>query len=284
MRITLTGSTGHVTKPLAKRLINSGHEVTIISSKEERTAEITALGAKAAIGNVSDVAFLTKAFTDADVVYTMVPPDFSVPDLREYFAKTGNNYAAALIAGGVQRVVNLSSMGAHLDKGVGAIAGAHDVEQALRVIKNIIHLRAPFFYYNFYNSIDLIKQQGFMGGNYNSDTRLLMVHHEDIAAVAAEEIQRPFSGQRIRYVLSDERKAGEVALILGKAIGQPSLPWVEFSDEQALLGMTQSGMPEHIAKNFIETATAVRKGILWEEYDKTRVKLEVFANEFAAAF
>ena len=33
MKITITGALGHISKPLAKELIDNGHSVTIISSK-----------------------------------------------------------------------------------------------------------------------------------------------------------------------------------------------------------------------------------------------------------
>jgi uncharacterized protein YbjT (DUF2867 family) len=74
MKITTTGSLGNVAKPLVKKLIAAGHEVTVISTKDDRTSEIEALGAKAAIGSISDEAFLTEAFSGADAVYTMMPP------------------------------------------------------------------------------------------------------------------------------------------------------------------------------------------------------------------
>ena len=62
MKITLTGSLGNISKPLADILIKNGHEVTIISSDSKKVSDIEALGAKAAIGSVLDVAFLTDAF------------------------------------------------------------------------------------------------------------------------------------------------------------------------------------------------------------------------------
>jgi Trk K+ transport system NAD-binding subunit len=61
MKITLTGSLGNISKPLAEILIKNGHEVTIISSDSKKVSDIEALGAKAAIGSVSDVSFLTQA-------------------------------------------------------------------------------------------------------------------------------------------------------------------------------------------------------------------------------
>ena len=292
MKITLTGSLGNISKPLAKQLIDAGHQVTIISSNQDKITDIEALGATAAIGSVADVDFLTKVFTGANVVYTMVPPNFDASNYRQYVAGIGKNYAEAMHRSGVSRMVNLSSIGAHLDKGTGPIKGVHDVEIALNKLENVAikHLRAPFFYINFYSNIDMIRHQGFLGTNYDSNTRLIMVHPEDIVAAAAEEIQHPFTGKSVRYLASDDRTTGEIAAILGAAIGKPELQWVEFTDEQTLNGMMQGGLPEEMAKNFVEMGTAVRSGKLWEDYDlnkpiiASKRKLEVFAKEFADRF
>ena len=78
MKIILTGSLGHISKPLAQELVQKGHAVTVISSKPEKQKDIEALGAAAAIGSVEDVNFLATTFTGSGAVYTMVPPpDFS---------------------------------------------------------------------------------------------------------------------------------------------------------------------------------------------------------------
>jgi len=292
MKITITGSLGNISKPLAKQLISAGHQLTIISSNAEKVAAIEALGATAAIGLVTDVDFLTKAFTGADAVYTMVPPNFGASNYREYVGSIGKNYAEAVAKAGVSRVVNLSSIGAHLNAGTGPIAGNHDVELELNKLSNVAvkHLRAPFFYVNFLSNIDMIRHMGILGANYPATARLVMVHPEDIAAVAAEELLQEFTGKSVRYLVSDDRTLGPIATVLGTAIGKPELPWVEFTDEQALNGMLQNGLPPEIARNFVEMGTAIRSGVLWEDYDQNKPKvkgsinLEAFAEEFADRF
>jgi len=292
MKITITGSLGNISKPLAKQLIKAGHQLTIISSNAEKVAAIEALGATAAIGLVTDVDFLTKAFTGADAVYTMVPPNFGASNYREYVGSIGKNYAEAVAKAGVSRVVNLSSIGAHLNAGTGPIAGNHDVELELNKLSNVAvkHLRAPFFYVNFLSNIDMIRHMGILGANYPATARLVMVHPEDIAAVAAEELLQEFTGKSVRYLVSDDRTLGPIATVLGTAIGKPELPWVEFTDEQALNGMLQNGLPPEIARNFVEMGTAIRSGVLWEDYDQNKPKvkgsinLEAFAEEFADRF
>jgi uncharacterized protein YbjT (DUF2867 family) len=292
MKITLTGSLGNISKPLAIQLIAAGHQVTVISSSADKKARIESLGAIPAIGTITDTDFLTAAFSGADAVYTMVPPDLAAPDLLQYFTSTGKNYAAAIRRSGVQRVVHLSSMGAHLDPGPGPIGGAREVEAILNGLEGVSvkYLRAPFFFINFYNNIDMIRHMGILGSNYPAQTKLVLVHPEDLAAAAAEEIQSGFTGKSIRYVVSDERSSGEVASVLGNAVGKPELPWVAFSDEEALQGIIQGGMPESIAKLLVEVGVAVRSGKVWEDYmalggrPSGKRKLEDFAGEFAEIF
>jgi len=292
MKITVTGSLGNISKPLAKQLIAAGHQVTVVSSNAEKIADIEALGAIAAIGSIADAAFLTKAFNGADAVYTMIPPNFGASNYRQYVGGSAKNYAEAIKKAGVTRVVNLSSIGAHINGGTGQISGVHDAEIILNELENVAvkHLRAGFFYLNFFSNINMIKNLGFIGSNYDSNTRLIMVHPEDIAAAVAEEIQQPFTGKSVRYITSDECTTGEVATILGAAIGKPDLQWVEFTDDQALNGMLQAGLPPEISKNFVEMGVALRNGILWEDYDTKhnthsgKIKLEDFAKEFAQTF
>ena len=93
MNIIITGSLGHIGKPLTEELVQKGHHVTVISSKPQKQADIEAVGATAAIGSVEDVAFLTATFTGADAVFCMIPPNFSQPDQVTYYSRIGNHYA-----------------------------------------------------------------------------------------------------------------------------------------------------------------------------------------------
>ena len=292
MKITLTGSLGNISKPLAKKLIGAGHQVTLISSNGSKIDAIKALGATPAIGSVNDVEFVAEAFSGADVVYTMVPDNHGAANYREYIAGIGHVYAEAIKISGVKRVVNLSSIGAHLPSGTGPIAGLHDVENTFAGLDGVAvkHLRAAYFYFNFYGNVDMIKNAGIIGSNYSADTKIVLVHPNDIADAAAEELQQDITGKSIRYVSSDERTAGSVAKILGSAIGKPGLPWVEFSDEEEYNGLVQAGLPEEIASVYTEMGASTRSGKLYEHYFANRpaqlgkTKLEDFAVEFAKTF
>ena len=216
MKITLTGSLGNISKPLAQILISAGHQVTIISSSADKVKAIEDLGATAAIGSVDDIDFLTKAFTGADAIYLMCPPSYSTNDYRAYISGIGSKYAAAIKASGVTQVVNLSSIGAHLPDGTGPIKGLHDIEQLFNTLEGVYvkHMRPAYFYTNLYGNIDMIKHAGIIGANYSDSATLVMVHPKDIALAIAEEIQQPLTGKSVRYVTSDVRTTAEVATAL----------------------------------------------------------------------
>lgn len=270
MKITVTGSLGNISGPMAAALVKAGHEVTVVSSNQNKKAEIEAIGAIAAIGSVADVDFLTGAFKGADVVYTMVPQQHDSNDYKGFIRATAKNLAEAVKAAGVRHVVNLSSIGAHLPAGTGPIAGMHDAEEILNQLDGVIikHLRPASFYYNFFANIGMIQHGGILGGNYPATTRLVLVHPKDIADAAFEEITSPFTERSIRYVASDEKTAAEVTAIIGAAIGKPELPWIEFTDEQSIGGMQQAGLSEDVAKSLTEMGNAINSGIVWEDYDK----------------
>ncbi len=292
MKITLTGSLGNITKPLAEILVAKGYEVKIISSNADRAEAIKALGAIPLIGSITDTAFLTAAFAGADAVYTMVPPNFAAPNFRTYIKSIGENYAVAIKEAGVKKVVNLSSVGADLSGGTGPIAGLHDVENIYATLDGVAvkHLRAGYFYINFLANVDMVKHANILGSNFGADAKLVLVHPRNIAEVAAETLESSFTGKSVLYVASDDQSTpADVAKALGTAVGKPELPWVEFNDEDAFNGMTGAGLPEEIAKNYVEMGDAIRSNVLFVDYYKNRpvlggASLQDFAAEFAAAY
>lgn len=290
-KYVISGSVGHISKPIITGLVKAGNSVSVITSNKDRAEEIESLGAKARVGSLQDVAFLTSAFQGADAVYTMIPPIWQTSNWRASQLEISKNYESALRASGTKYVVNLSSIGAHEPNGVGPVSGLYDFEQLLNKIPglNVRHLRPSFFYYNFLAQIGLIKQAGIMGANYGSGEKIFLVHTRDIATAALEELSKlNFAGNSTRYILGDERSGQEIASTLGKAIGK-DLNWVEFTDDQQKQGLLGAGLPETIASGYTEMGVALRTGIMQSDARKNKpalssTKLEDFAKEFAAAF
>lgn len=296
MKITITGSLGHIGKPLTQELVQKGYTVTVISSNPEKQKDIEAIGAISAIGSLEDVDFITSSFAGADVVYCMVPPanyfDRSL-DLLGYYRKLGNNYAKAIKQTGVKSVVNLSSIGGHLDKGNGILLGAHHVENILNELSSdvaITHIRPTEFYYNLLPQVHSAKNNGFIASNIGNEVVNSWVSPKDIASAIAEEITTPLSGRKVRYVASEELTYNELASVLGEAIGKPDLKWVKLTDEQMLDGLIAVGMQPKIAAGLTEMYAAVNSGLLYEDYNlhkpiiMGKIKAKDFAKDFATGY
>ncbi|WP_159477782.1 NAD(P)H-binding protein [Dyadobacter sp. 3J3] len=319
MKIIITGSLGNVSKPLATELVQNGHTVSVISSNPAKQKEIEALGAEAAIGSIEDVAFLTQTFAGADVVYCMLPPfkfrEDPNLDARAEAFRLATNYTQAIRQAGVKRVVHLSSIGAHLEKGNGLLAFHFIAEKVFRALPSdvaITHMRPVGFYYNLFDFIETIKGEGFLDSfigkiltikyyglvgfiqgkrglimsNYGAGDKMPWVSPVDIAAAVAEEITNPVKNRKVRYVASEDLTCREIAGILGNAIGKPYLKWETISDKQMLSALQQYGVPFSLAKDITEMNASMHNGLIFEDYYKNvptlgKVKLKEFAKEFS---
>jgi uncharacterized protein YbjT (DUF2867 family) len=298
MNIVITGSLGHIGKPLTIDLIKKGHTVTVITSKSERKPAIEALGANAAVGSFFDVNFLTKTFKGADIVYLMeawegIGSAFDKHvDFVAAFEQIGNNYKNAVKQSGVKKLVHLSSIGAHTDQGTGSLYLHNKVESVLRKLPedvSIKFMRPVGFYTNLFRSLDTIKSDLAIISTYSGDKKEPWVSPLDIAATIAEEMEKPFIGNSVHYLASDEVSPNEVAKLLGEAINQPELKWIEISDKQMLEGMLSAGMNEWIAEGFIKMQAAQASGLLYEDFYRQKpvfgkVKFKDFVKEFAMVF
>jgi uncharacterized protein YbjT (DUF2867 family) len=294
MKYVITGSIGHISKAIVEKLKAAGHDVTVITSNNDRVKEIQSLGAQASVGSVEDPEFIKKSFAGADAVYLMIPPKWTVTNWLDYQSKVANNYIDGLKANNIKNVVLLSSMGAHMRKGAGPVDGLGYFEEKLNELKEInsLYLRPSYFFYNLYSMIPLIKNAGIIGSAQGPDFKMVLTATSDIAEVAGDALLNlKFKGQSVQYIASDERSWKDITAVLSNAIGKPGIPYVEFTDEQSLQGMLGAGLGNAIAEGYVAMGKALRTGEMQADYLKNKasasfgkVKLEDFAKEFAMAY
>ncbi len=297
MKIIVTGSLGNISKPLTIELLEKGYEVTVISSNSERKSTIEALGAKAAIGTMEDIDFLTETFKGADIIYAMEALNAGVffnheIDFVQANIHIAKNYKEAIEKSGVKNIIHLSSIGAHTNEGNGILKFHYQAERILNELPeevSIKFMRPVGFYYNMYAFIPTIKAQNAIIQNYGGDEKEPWVSPLDIASVIAKEVEKPFNGREIRYIASEEISPNEIAKTLGEAIGNPDLQWITILDEDLLNNLINIGMNPETAKGFVEMNKARRGSVLYEDYYKNRpilgkIKVKDFAEDFAKAY
>ncbi|MBZ5567715.1 MAG: NAD(P)H-binding protein [Acidobacteriia bacterium] len=264
------GATGNTGGVVANSLLAKGQQVRAIGWNAERLKALAAKGAQPFVGDISDSQTLTNAFTGAKAVYVMIPPDMRSHDFRAFQDRLTEAIAAAIEKARVEYAVSLSSIGADKSEHTGPVVGLHHLEQRLNRIAglNVFHLRAGYFMENTLAQIGIIKAHGITSGPLRHDLKLPMIATRDIGAFAAEVLWG-LDFKRETHELLGQRDISmtEAAAIIGTAIGNPDLAYIQAPDEQVRMGLTQTGLSLNTANLILEMSAAMNSGYMraWEQ-------------------
>jgi len=260
----VTGATGNTGSVVARNLLARGEKVRVIGRSADRLQPLVGLGAEAFVCDLADSATLTKAFAGARAVYAMIPPNLTSPDYRAYQDGISDALARGLRDAGVKHAVSLSSFGADKTDGTGPVVGLHRLEEKLNAIPglNVLHLRAGYFMENTLPQVSIIKMMGITAGPLRPDLPLPMIATCDIGVVAAEALLKLDFGAHETLELLGQRDLTmpEATTIIGKAIGNPGLRYIQAPNEQFRAGMTQLGVSLDFANLILEMAAALNSG------------------------
>jgi dihydroflavonol-4-reductase len=113
MRAFVTGGTGFVGKPTARRLLEGGHEVRCLVRRTSRTSELEELGCELAYGDVADKASVIEGMRGCEwVVHLANVYSFWEPDkgtYRKVNVEGTRNVMEAALETGVSKVVHVST-------------------------------------------------------------------------------------------------------------------------------------------------------------------------------
>jgi uncharacterized protein YbjT (DUF2867 family) len=260
----ITGASGNTGRVVAQRLLDGGKQVRVVGRSADHLRFLTQRGAEAAVLELTDTSRLARAFTGAEAVYAMIPPDPSDPEIYAYDERIANSLASALAATRVPYVVSLSSIGADKSFGTGLVLGLHRFERVLDEVDglNTLHLRAGYFMVNTLPQAEVIHATGNMAGPVRADLKLPMIATQDIGAAAAEALlQLGFRGHQTRELLGQrDITYAEVASIIGKAIGKPGLKYLQVADEDLRPALTKMGMSVSFVDLLLEMTDAMNSG------------------------
>ncbi|KAF0216009.1 MAG: hypothetical protein FD174_3902 [Geobacteraceae bacterium] len=286
----ITGATGNIGSKTADILLSKGEKVRVIGRSAARLQQFVDKGAEAAVGDLKDAAFVTRAFTGATAVFAMIPPDYTAQDFRAYQNEVGANIATGIKNSGVRYVVNLSSQGAELAEGTGPIKGLHDQEERLNLLEgvNVLHLRCAYFMENLLMNIPLINEKGIVGSAVRGDQKFAMIATRDIAAQVAEWlVRRNFEGKKVQDLLGwRDLSLNEATAVIGRKIGKPDLKYVQFSYEETAKWLTDMGLSADVSSLFVEMSKALNDGLFDVNRPRTPenttpTSIEDFAETFA---
>ncbi len=100
----ITGATGHIGSKAAEILLDRGENVRVIGRDAAGLRKLVKQGAEAVVGDLKDTTFLTGAFSGANAVFIVIPPDYTADDFRGYQNDAGRSIVNSIIKGGVKYV------------------------------------------------------------------------------------------------------------------------------------------------------------------------------------
>lgn len=262
--IVVLGASGHTGEVVAKTLLARGQKVRVVARNADHLQPLAQLGAEALTGDVTRAESLSRAFHNAEAAYVMIPPNIADNDPSGYQDRVSDAVVSAIRTAQLKDVVALSSIGADKPSGTGPVAGIHKFEQKLNQIDgvNVLHLRAGYFMENTLSQAAAIRMLGSLAGPIRPTLKLPMIATRDIGNAAAEALlRRDFRGKLTRELLGPrDLDYSEMASIIGKAIGKPSLGYVQAPDDQLRPALAQMGMSSNVVEVLLEMARALNSG------------------------
>ncbi|MFI6901275.1 NAD(P)H-binding protein [Nonomuraea sp. NPDC050394] len=227
--IVITAPTGNIGRRLLSLLVEAapahGEEVRVIVRDPARLPGAVRERVEVVTGSHGDAATVERAFTGADAVFWLVPPDASLTPDEAYSGFT-RPAARAFAAHDVGHVVGVSALG----RGTPVAARAGLVTASLAMDDLIagsgVAYRAlanPSFFENLLEEADSIREDGVFTDTVAADRPAPMVAVADIASAAAGLLlDRSWSGVGSVPVLGpQDLSPDDLARIMTEVLGRP---------------------------------------------------------------
>lgn len=262
----ICGATGHIGRVVVDDLLKRGYEVRALGRDEKKLHHLELKGAIPIQLDLDDSKALAEAFQDAYAVFVLIPPDYDQDDVGAYQDRIGEAIVQAIEQSGVKRVVNLSSVGAHLPDGTGFIKGLYRQEQRLNALEDLwmlIHLRPDYFMENLYSYLPMV-EQGVIRSCLSGDLWIPMVATRDIGWKAADFLDNTQPDLHIVFEFGGPKDVdmNEVVALFGEAFDVPNLYYEQISYKEERDNLIQSGMKPGVVDMLVEMEKAFNDGLI----------------------
>jgi len=285
-QIVIIGATGTVGSKVAEILINEGHSVKLFTRNPEKLETLRSNGVEIIKGDVNSIKLLAETFENADSAFLILPDNPKAENTRAYQREVTGNFVQAIEKSGIKHIVNMSSLGSHMHEGNGMMAGTGEQEVRLNQLDsvNVVHIRSAYFMENFLRTIGLVKTKGINGTAADGDYAIPMVATQDVAKViAAHLVNLDFTGKSVHPVMGPrDYTYREFTNIIGKAIGNPELPYVQIPLEQAKEIFLGNGFSEDFVDNLLGMAVAIKSGFMNYQQREASTTTATTAEQFVS--
>ena len=163
--IAVMGASGDVGSKVTDLLLEEKQDVRVFGRSTERLEPFGRRGAEVVVGDAINFSDVQMLFKGAESALVVLSGDVSDPHYVSNRSAMSRAITRALRQQQVSHVVLASSIGADRDRGVGMVAGLHELEGLLFGLEdaNVLSLRAACHMENLLASLPMIKEQKING-------------------------------------------------------------------------------------------------------------------------
>lgn len=275
----IVGATGQVGSHLIEELIKSNAPVRAVARNPEKLHDQRIEFRKA---DLLDENQLRQAFGGGTTVFLLTPESQSSHDIIAETKRIVENCRKAIEQTGIDRIVGLSCVGAHIDGNTGNILMSRILEkgfEGLNARKTFI--RPSYYYSNWLGYVDTIVQHGVLPSFFPEDLGVEMNSPTDVAKFTAKVmLEEKKDSKDDFYELSGRRYSPrDVADIFSRVLNKPvNLQVIPQETWQETL--LAAGFSENTAANLVDMTRAVTENIAVPERPKDVVRLPTTLEDY----
>ncbi len=262
--IVITTPTGQIGHQILDQVLDRGESIRAIVRDPSKIEPKIRDRVEVVQGSHDDINVVTKAFTGADSVFWVVPPNLHAESVVEYYLDFTRPMCEAIKSQGVKRVVGVSSLGREVAKNIGLVSAAYAMDELIESTGvSYRALQMPAFMEDMLNfQGEAIKSQGMFFGSQSGDRKTPCCATRDIAMAATRLLlDRSWSGKGSVPVLGPEDLSfNDMAQIVSEVLERPvqyrQIPAQEHKDM-----LMQHGMGEAYAQGIVDNQAQADRGI-----------------------
>ncbi len=261
--IVITTPTGAIGHRVLENILESGERIRVIVRDPSKLPANIRERVEVIEGSHGDADVVNKAFSGADSVFWVIPPNFQAISLEQAFVDFSRPAADAFKKHGVKRVVIVSALGRGWPRHTGLISASlamDDLIESTGVSCRVLTM--PGFMDNTLRQVQPIKTEGTFFGPIDPDRKDPYCATRDIAAVAAKWLlDSSWTGQQDVPVLGPEDlSCNDMARILSDVLGK-SVRYQQIPFDALKAQLTGQGASDAMAQGMIDMMVAKNEGL-----------------------
>ncbi|SCW04192.1 LAFE_0H08108g1_1 [Lachancea fermentati] len=199
--IVVLGATGHVGAYVAKKLLEEGHNVTVVTRNAEKAHKWRELGAEAAVLDIHDVQALNALLQKARRAFLLNPPANPSGDTDEEERRSVSSILSALKGVSLEKIVVQSTYGAQPGRHCGDLGVLYEFEKETQKLEiPLCVIRGAYYMSNWLSLAAGAKETGVLPSLIPSTLSVPMVAPQDIGELAAQLLSSEIENVGMFYI------------------------------------------------------------------------------------